>query len=203
MGKIESKDKNHGLRGHESIYNVGFLHMACGMIEATAGDQGIAEFRINHTKRVADLALKLSADIKIDERKLKIACEVHDMYEYVTTQKHGKLAAKFLLNFVEEYYPQETGDKIEWRKAIEAVKYHSEKKVDSTNKYLDLLQDADTLDKLSVEYVNGWFSNFQAESIDAVVKMVIEKVNRYEGRTKSYQIMKAEMLEKLITHFGL
>lgn len=203
--KLASRDKNtHGLRGHESIYNVHFFEMASAMIEATANHSGVANFRNQHVIRVTQLALELSeGNTKIDQRKLRIACEVHDMFEYVTTQKHGELAAGFLETFVNEYYPQMSGDKIEWMKAIEAVKLHSQKTVVSSNKYLDYLQDADALDKLSVEYVTGWFDTFSAENIQEVIDKSLEKLKKCPGKTPLFNEKKAEMIEKLYTHFNL
>ena len=204
-GKIVSRDKNtHGLRGHESIYNVDFLSMAESMIRATANDEGVSNFRITHVKRVTELALEMSeGNNKIDKRKLRIACQVHDMYEYVTTQKNGELAGEFLRTFVDEYYPQMSGDKIEWMKAIEAVTLHSEKTVTSSNKYLDYLQDADVLDKLSVEYVTGWYDTFEASNIKEVIDKSMTKVEKCPGKTPTFKEKKAELIEKLVTHFNL
>lgn len=203
--KLASRDKNtHGLRGHESIYNVEFSSMAEAMIKATANHTGVGDFRIAHVRRVTELALKLSeGNTKIDQRKLRIACQVHDMYEYVTTQKHGELAAEFLHTFVDEYYPQMSGDKIEWMKAIEAVRLHSEKAISSSNKYLDYLQDADTLDKLSIDYVSDWYNTFDAKDINEVIKISMDKVNRCPGKTPQFVKKKVEMIEKLCTHFNL
>lgn len=197
-----SKNKDHGLRGHESIYNVDFLGMSDSIIRSTANHEGVTAFRTAHVRRVRDLALSLSEGSKVDQRKLRIACEVHDAYEYVTTQKHGELAAQFLQSFVDEYYPQMTGDKIEWMKAVEAVKLHSQKTTESSNKYLDYLQDADALDKLSIEYVTDWYNTFEASDISEVITKVINKVNKCPGKSPKFAEVKAAMLEKLVTHFN-
>lgn len=199
MGKIECQDKRHGLRGHASIYDVNFRMMAHAMITATANHQAISSFRIAHSERVKGLATTLAnrSDMKVDSVKLGIICDIHDMYEYVTTEKHGKLAAKFLQTFVDEYYPQLSGDKVEWLKAVEAVKLHSHKGVSTSNPYLMLLQDADVLDKISIGYIEAWYNTFQANDIKEVVNVMVEKVRRYEGRTPAYSEIRQELSDKL------
>ena len=197
--KVEFQDKRHGLRGHASIYDVNFEAIASTMIMATANHDGIARFRIAHCSRVKTLALKLveRSNLSIDQKKVAIMCDLHDMYEYVTTQKHGKMAAKFLEKFVGEYYPQISGDKVDWMKVIEAIEHHSNKTIVSTNQYLWVLQDADMLDKISTGYIENWYNVFTAESIAAVAKTMAAKVDKYNGRTQAYNDVRAVLMSHL------
>ena len=96
MSKIEKKY-------FREIETIDFMSISQSMIKATAINSDIAEFRIQHTIRVAATAVALSLGAeKINVMKLIIACQLHDSFKYIAQkEEHGLLAARYLKQIVQ------------------------------------------------------------------------------------------------------
>lgn len=115
----------------KKLTDINFTGLSEGIIRASAISPRIGQFRWDHTKRVAAIAMQLSESEKVDIRKLEICCICHDMYKYLATDiDHGTMAANWLKDLYTQWSKQEGMTKLEmqeWEKVIKAIEKHSEK----------------------------------------------------------------------------
>ena len=192
-----------------SFDRIDFLKIAESTIHASAPYKTYAHFRIDHTHRVYFLACLLSKHYPMgtfDLKKISVMCAIHDMFKYATDGEHGNKAADFLLTmFIDEYFPPNDPDRDGWLQVVEAIRLHSYKDCDvrkmlefGTNHYLEILMDADILDKIHHAHLCSlqrvFMKNLTLNQIKGIVKQNIEE---YNGLSKGYEIVKRTMLEEL------
>lgn len=183
----------------ENIKDINFRSIVEAQIRATAISDEIATFRIDHIKRVAEIATSLCniGEKTLDTFKLLTAIHVHDMYKYVNKENHGKLAAGYLFNFIDQY-PLSESEKKEWRKVCKAIAGHSERPAKKGNKYAIILYQADKLDKLSVNYILE-YSRIWNYTIEEAVKKMINKVYKIQSFDIAYEVVRANLTKSAIS----
>ena len=202
----------------KNIYDIDFEQIMTATISASADKTDVAKFRISHCKRVADLAVKLAKKCGngIDLRKVYIMGIIHDMFKYVDTGRHGKLAADYLEKFYLEPFlgfnrykklSKEKNDHKSWYQVLGALTVHSEKETmnlrtakgeTTSNIYMRILMDADVLDKLTEDYIRSYQDTFEPErSITDIINHHLNKVNKYSGVSNGFLIIKCDLINKL------
>lgn len=199
----------HRERQKESIYEINFKPIVKSQIMNTAISKDIGQLRWSHTMRVTKLAMKLAEymtesvnNIRIDPRKVRIMCVLHDMYKYVEHDKdsHGPSVAKYLSSILDAFEMNDT-ELTEWTHVLNALHDHSLKNIEelkSSNPYLALLQDADVLDKLSLGWI--WYTNklfCGDELVEVTAEYYKSKVDKYTGATPGYKYLYDKAVEAL------
>lgn len=197
-----------------------FQQIATGMIKATSSSPEVAKFRINHTKRVAALGSKLAlTEPLVDPVKVKVMCLVHDMYKYTSEADHGKMAAVWLKKFMVEPYLKRSApfmskkkflsEKSDWEHVYDALSKHSDKALsikECRHSYIRILMDADVLDKIAIEYITQWNDLFYdpeivgPDNLLPIMAKMIQKVNKYEGKSNGYYSVKNNLLLVLLNN---
>lgn len=192
MSKIEKKY-------FREIETIDFMSISQSMIKATAINSDIAEFRIQHTIRVAATAVALSLGAEINTFKLIIACQLHDSFKYIAQkEEHGLLAAKYLKRIVQESVENEEERK-EWLKVCAAIKNHSSGNKKYGNLYTTFLYEADKLDHISVGYLTSFQRLFgEGESMPEILLSNAKKVIRCNGCSKNFNNVFETLLAKAV-----
>lgn len=187
---------------------IDFLKIAEATIHATAPYKTFAHFRIDHTRRVYHLAGTLANSYKegtFDLRKISVMCAIHDMYKYATDMEHGEKAADYLEKiFINEYFPEDHPERDEWMKVVEAVRLHSYKDCEvyvsdyEKNPYLEILRDADMLDKIHFSHIRSLQRVFMKNlSLNEIAIIVKKNIDEYHGISKGYNNLKMTMIDEL------
>lgn len=182
---------------------IDFLKIAEATIHNTAPCKAYAHFRIDHTRRVYHIACHLAGFYhrdSFDIRKLGVMCAIHDMFKYATENEHGEKAAKYLKDlFIDEYISEDHPERTEWMMVVEAINHHSlkdEKELPNPdNIYLQVLMDADMLDKIHSSHVKSLQRIFYPDmTLSEVMDNKIIENESYIGKSIGYDEMRKRML---------
>ena len=185
----------HRERQRTTIYDINFKPIVKAHIMNTAVTRDIGQLRWAHTLRVTKLATKLAEYIpdKVDIRKVKMMCILHDMYKYIEYDEdcHGYMVSKYLDDILRAFVNEmDENEKKGWCEVSNALALHSDKDSEEArecNPYLALLQDADVLDKLSIGWI--WQTNrifASDEPVEVTANYYKDKVDQYVGGTPGY-----------------
>ena len=201
----------------KDFFEINFNEIARDLLLRTAPDVKYAEFRMNHTNRVYEIAKELmsfytpqtsvdfgySNEWTMNESIVKIMIDIHDAFKYVAENDHGKAARNFFTIFIESYYANGSGDddiKSHLIHAVNAIEMHSEKYVNTPNIYARLLMDADMIDKVHPEFIKASHETFNKnEDINMLMHYYINEVLQYKpyGGPGFNQVCKKYILESI------
>lgn len=192
MSKIEKKY-------FREIDTIDFMSISQSMIRATAINTDIAEFRIQHTIRVAATAVALSVGANINTMKLIIGCQLHDSFKYIAqNEEHGLMAAKYLRSIVQELVT-DPAERKEWLKVCSALKNHSSGNKRMGNLYTTFLYEADKLDHISIGYLTSYQRLFgEGKDISEIILSKAKKVIKHHGTSKKYHDVFETFLTKAV-----
>lgn len=203
------------------LYKMNWESIMSGTLKGTAMSSKVGKFRIAHCLRVRDIVRELSIiEPGVQQDKAEIMAIIHDMYKYSDDDTHGTAAAYMLKKIYVEPYLKRMAEwsiktkyaleKEHWMKIYTALELHSDKGMKrntvavKSNPYLRVLMDADTLDHISIEYIEDCYNLFYDVTEEStktghlpLIEKYLDKIDNYQAKSDFYNAVLDKMLRKL------